>query len=85
MEEDLYDLNVMNRKDFVKFMHLLHSDFLKNGNGWENNTMERFLEAMSAYTEAIPGNYSNCENGKDADIPNWNTFADILRGAIVYE
>lgn len=66
-------------------MELLHADFLKNGKNWQNNTLDNFLEAITAYAEDIQGLYNNRENGKDADTPDWQTFADILRGAVIYE
>jgi len=85
MEDDLFDLKVNNRKDFIKFINALHTEFLKNGSEWENNTLERFLEAMTAYSEDIQGYYNNCEDSKDANMPTWQTFADIITGAIIYE
>lgn len=85
MEDELYNLKITDRKSFVQFLNMLHAEFLKNGNEWENNTLERFLEAMTAYAEDIQGYYDNCENGKNANTADWNTFADILRGSIVYE
>jgi hypothetical protein len=37
------------------------------------------------YTENIQGFYKNTQQNIDADQADWQTFADILRGARVYE
>lgn len=85
MEDNLFDFKITNKEDFVKFIKMLHTDFLKNGNDWENNTLECFLEAMSAYARDTQGIYKNDDENKNADLPSWKTFADILRGAVIYE
>jgi hypothetical protein len=41
--------------------------------------------ALSAYAEDIQGYYDNMQPGIDADIPSWQTFADVIRGAKIYE
>ena len=47
--------------------------------------MPNFLEALSAYTEDIQGYYDNMKFNVNADEPNWSTFADIFKGAKIYE
>jgi len=66
---------------------LLREDLIKNEDGWENPTLDRFLEAMEAYTLDIDGYYKNMhiDINVDAGNPPWQVFADILRGARVYE
>lgn len=85
MEDNVFDFKVENRKDFAAFVSALQNDFLKNGDNWENNNLNNFLEAMSAYANDIQGYYNNTNSRINADEPNWQTFADILKGAIVYE
>jgi len=85
MEDDLFDFKISSKEDFGKFTKMLHADFLKNGNDWENNTLESFLEAMSAYCGDTQAVYKNNNENKNADLPSWETFADILRSSIIYE
>lgn len=78
-------VKVDDRESFAQFLKLLLKDFEENGADWENNRLELFLEAMHAYTVDLPGHYKNVHPEHDADIPNWQRFADILKGAVVYE
>jgi len=81
----LADIEVTNRQSFIRFLELLHQDFLRNKDEWENSNLERFLEAMTAYANDVQGFYINTNQNVNADNPSWQVFADILRGAIVYE
>jgi hypothetical protein len=40
---------------------------------------------MTRYTEDIQGYYDNTKQNVNADQPDWQTFADIFRGASIYE
>ncbi|MBS1597226.1 MAG: hypothetical protein JST75_03310 [Bacteroidetes bacterium] len=83
--DSLYEIQVVDRVSFARFLELLHEDFLNNESEWENPTIERFLEAMTRYTEDIQGYYNNTNQNVDANIASWKVFADILRGAKIYE
>jgi hypothetical protein len=83
--DTLYDIEVKDRQSFIRFMELLHEDYLKNQEEWENPNLDRFLEAMIAYAEDIQGYYNNTNQNVNADTPSWKVFADILKGAKVYE
>ena len=85
MSEPLYDITVTDRKSFIKFLELLHQDYLTNESEWKNNTLDRFLEALPAYAKAIQAVYDNTNQDINADIPSWKVFADILRGTKIYE
>ena len=83
---ELYELNVTDRQTFIQFLHLvLRANLLQHPDTWENNTLPEFLEALAAYTEDIQGYYNNINANVDAEKPDWSTFADIFKGAIVYE
>jgi hypothetical protein len=43
------------------------------------------LEALSYYTDDIQGCYDSTKQDINADEPGWQTFADIFRGATIYE
>lgn len=85
MNHNLSDYKVNSRSSFAAFIELLREDFLQNPNEWENDTLGNFLEAMSAYAKDIQGYYNNFNLNINADEAQWQVFADILRGAKVYE
>ena len=43
--------------------------------GWENPTLDRFLEALAAYAD----------DAAVSEPPTWRTFAEFLAAAKVYE
>jgi len=81
----LNDFKVTDRQTFIKFLDLLRKDFLDNPETWENKILPDFLEALSAYTEDIQGYYDNMKQNVNADKADWSIFADILKGAKIYE
>jgi hypothetical protein len=85
MDDKLNDFKVTDRQTFIEFLDLLRQDYLSNPDSWENKTLPAFLEALSAYTEDIQGYYDNIKQNVNADQPNWQTFADIFKGATIYE
>lgn len=85
MNNILNDFKVSDKQTFIKFLKLLHKDFLDNPESWGNKTLPNFLEALSAYTEDIQGYYDNMKLNVNADNPDWSTFADIFKGAKIYE
>jgi hypothetical protein len=86
-KKDAWNIEVTDRKSFEKFLKLLLIDFNKNKEKeiWENNRLEIYLEAMSRYTADIDGYYKNMEPNQNADKPSWKVFADIMKGAVMYE
>ncbi len=76
---------VTDRNSFIKFTKSLRAELEANPTAWENNTLASFLEALESYTEDIQGYYDNVHPGIDADVPSWRIFADIIRGATIYE
>ncbi|MES2278934.1 MAG: hypothetical protein V4592_23080 [Bacteroidota bacterium] len=76
---------VKDRESFVKFIEGLLQDFAGNKDKWENESLSDFLEAVGRYTQDIQGYYNNSEQQVDADIATWQVFADILKGASMYE
>jgi hypothetical protein len=85
MNEQLSNYKVTDRKSFIDFLDLLRQDFLSNPTSWENNKLDTFLEALSAYTNDIQGYYDNMGRPFNADEPSWQVFADIFKGATIYE
>ncbi len=85
MNDTLNNFKVTDRQTFIRFLDLLRKDFLDNPASWENKSLPDFLEALSAYAEDIQGYYNNMKQDVNADHPNWQTFADIFKGATIYE
>ena len=85
MKNTAENFNVTDRKTFIEFLDLLRKDFISNPENWENKTLPEFLEALSSYAEDIQGYYDNMKLNKNADIPDWSIFADIFKGAKIYE
>jgi hypothetical protein len=79
------EIEVFDRHSFINFLNILHQDLKTKKETWENSTLDTFLEAMVSYTEDIQGYYNNTNQNVNADTPSWKVFADILRGAKIYE
>lgn len=78
-------LNVSDRKSFSTFARNLMTEYKTEGENWENNRIDNFIEAISSYAGDIDGYYMNMNFDTSADTPTWRIFAQILKGATVYE
>ncbi len=67
--------NISTQAELSAFVANLRADLVKNGADWENATLDRFLEALSAYIN----------DAKISDEPKWRTIAKILLAASRYE
>jgi hypothetical protein len=85
MTDTVSNFKVTDRQSFVEFIDLLRKDFVDNPEGWENKKLDDFLGALSSYANDIQGYYDNTKQNVNADEPNWRTFADIFKGATLYE
>jgi len=74
--------DVKTREDFIAYLAASQTEDTVS---WENNTLDRFLEALEAYTNDIGGYYKNNKIAVDPDKPSWRVFADIIEGAKIYE
>jgi hypothetical protein len=75
---------IRTRKDLIVFLRELHQDHRDNPQAWDNNTLERFLEALAAWTVDMDGFYLN-QNLQVPEHPEWKTFAHMLIAATIYE
>jgi hypothetical protein len=66
--------HIESKKEFDEFLKLFMKDCNENCSNWENNTIERFIEALCAYNQDR-GNVNL----------SWSFFADLLLAAKVYE
>ena len=76
MEIDMYKFagQIKSKKDFDTFLQIFLKDFYKNCSDWENNSLERFIEALCAYSK-----------DKGEVVLSWAFFAELLLAAKVYE
>lgn len=85
MKDTVSNFKVTDRQSFIQFIDLLRQDFVDNPESWENKKLEDYLAALSSYAADIQGYYDNTKQSVNADEPNWQTFADIFKGATFYE
>jgi hypothetical protein len=75
---------IQSREDFIAFVRSLSKDFRDHPQSWENDNLERFLEALGAWVEDMDGYYR--KQGKPVPQQlDWKTFADMLMAAKMYE
>jgi hypothetical protein len=75
----------MNKVEFIESIRKLRVDFEQNTGKWESKTIPEYLEAIERYAEDIQGYYNNTNQNINADNANWKVFADIMKGASIYE
>ncbi len=74
---------VETREDLARYVEALHAELI-DGAVWENDRLERFLEALAAWIRSSPGYYAN--TGRPApDDASWSFFANALGAATIYE
>jgi hypothetical protein len=68
---------VTSRADLARFVRALLADFRADaGGGWENPTLEQFLEALAGYAADTDGGEGPA---------TWRVFAECLAAARDYE
>jgi hypothetical protein len=85
MNDTLSNFKVTDRNTFIEFLELLRKDLLLEPESWQNKTLPDFLEAFGAFTEDIQEYYDTSKRKVNAEKADWQTFADILKGARMYE
>jgi hypothetical protein len=76
--------SIQSREDFVAFVEALRQSFVESPEDWENQTVERFLEALGRWLEDSDGYYQNMGQPVPRRV-NWKAFADALYAASIYE
>nr|WP_294934856.1 hypothetical protein [uncultured Flavobacterium sp.] len=85
MDIDDGTLNVTDKTSFSEFVRELLTDLKKEDQNWENKKIEDFIEGIASYSEDINGYYQNMGSTTSAETPTWRIFAQILKGATMYE
>jgi hypothetical protein len=75
---------IRTREDLVAFIHVLRDDFVATPAGWENPDVERYLEALAAWTSDMEGYFKN-RGERIPDVPTWRLVAEMLLAAKYYE
>ena len=65
------------RQDVVNTLNDLLADLNANPDGWENPTLERYLEAMAAWLDS-----ARLRQTGDA---SWDLLCDLLEAGKIYE
>ena len=79
---------VSDKTSFIAFLGVLISDYQKNQDAWENQTLGAFLESMQGWLEDMDLNeyYERIESREVMnESVNWRVFADVLVAATLYE
>ncbi len=75
---------IRTREDFINFVHALSEDLRDNPDKWENQSLERFLEALGACVEDMDSYYLNQGKTTPKQL-DWKVVGDILMAAKIYE
>ena len=69
--------SVTDRQALVEFVREMRDDLITSDGGWENPTLERFLDAFAAWCSDSPA--------AEVDSPTWTLVAEMLGAASLYE
>ena len=75
---------VNSHTDLAHIVQQMLSDLLAHPGAWENTTLDRFLDALAASLEGLPGRYAN-RGEQFPGAPTWKTLAEVLVTASGYE
>jgi hypothetical protein len=82
LEERLAE--VSSRQDLARFVELLRDDLRDHRDEWENDTLERYLDALAACIEHLDGYFQNVGMPIPEDV-RWKLLGQLLLTAKVYE
>ena len=75
---------VNSHSDLAQIVQQMLSDLRAHPDEWENPTLDRFLDALAASLEGLPGLYAN-RGEQFPHAPTWKMFAGVLVTASGYE
>ena len=75
---------IRTKDDFVSFVRTLALEIENSPQGWENNTLEGYLEAIASWTEDSDGFFINNNIAIPEQI-EWSVLAHVLMAAAIYE
>ncbi|WP_449597358.1 DUF7660 family protein [Nonomuraea endophytica] len=74
---------VRSRQDLVQFVQTLHQELISSAD-WENDTLDRFLEALAAWIEGAPPEFYESTEQPEPKA-SWSFMAHALEAATMYE
>jgi hypothetical protein len=84
MSQIINHRTVRTREDFIAFGESLLADLRSDPERWENNGLERYLDALVSIVSSLDGRYAN-RNQPLPEQPTWGMMAEILAVASAYE
>jgi hypothetical protein len=76
--------SISKKEDLIEFLAKLRKDYNQSPEDWENDNLERFLEAMEAWLTDMDGYFQNIGEPSPS-TPSWKLIAQILLAARSYE
>jgi hypothetical protein len=76
--------HVETHQDLAEFISAVQQYLHDEPKDWENPTLDRYLDAMSRWTESMDGFYK-WRDEEMPENPSWKTFAMMLIAATMYE
>jgi hypothetical protein len=75
---------VQPREGLVRFLEQLLGELRSNPGQWDNSDLPSFLGALAAWVADMDGYYAN-KGVPMPEPPGWQTFAEMLAAAQLYE
>lgn len=76
--------HVSSHTDVARVAESMLTDLRNHPDEWENPTLERFLDALAASLEGLPGLYAN-RGERFPESPTWKILAEAVVMASGYE
>ena len=74
----------MDREDLSRFVGLLAQDLIDRPDEWENPSLERYLDALSASIGAMDGFFRNIHGTEVPEQPSWQLIGEMLLSGKYY-
>jgi hypothetical protein len=84
---ELHELveTINTRQDLAEFIQALLRDLETNQQEWENPQLERYLDALAAWTTDMDGYFRNVHGHPGPEQPTWRIIGYMLLAARTYE
>lgn len=82
MDESIFAQPVQSREQLIALVEAMAAKTLADPEAWENPTLACYLEALAAWLTDMA---KHREHFGGALEPSWQTFADAIYAAAIYE
>lgn len=77
--------NIKNRTDFLKYLNDLKELYIEsNGDLWENDLFNDYIDGCYGFSLGISGYYKNIEKSVDIEKITWKMVAEIITAGAVH-